>query len=128
MKTGQGFSFSLRGEFDNIERLLLRLCGGIIILILLYSVFSYIIGKQISDKDAEITKANNEMMTQVGLVESDTNKIRTRKTEYTNAINKLKSINEQTTAKYKARNAIPNLLNRIINTKECTTNIYRKYS
>lgn len=107
-------SFDFRGGLDTKEKYLLRLAISILMLIIIYSVFSYIIGNQIKDKIDSANLTIGKMNSEISLVDADINRIRTRKSQYTNSINKLKEINEKNTEKYKARNAIPNLLNRIM--------------
>lgn len=110
------FSLSLDfgGSFDGIERWLLRLAGTLLMVIILYSAFSFIIGKQIANKANETVIALQEIDEQIALADKDINGIKTRTNDYNNLIQNLQAINERTTEKYKTRNAIPNLLNRIM--------------
>lgn len=110
----QSISFDLSGSLDNIERHLLRTAISIFVLIIIYSIFSFIIGNQIQQKIDESSRVVENLNSELSKADNDINKIRTRKSEYTNSINKLKSLNERATEKYKARYAIPNLLNRIM--------------
>lgn len=108
------FSLDLTGGFDKVEKAMLRFGGTIIFVILLYSLFSFIIANQIQAKQNEVSKSKEEINKQIELVDNDINKIRTRISEYSNLTNKLKAVNEKTTEKFRTRNAIPNLLNRIM--------------
>ena len=81
---------------------------------ILYSIFSGVITKQIYDKINQTNDVINSINSQIALADKDINSIRNKKTEYTTAINNLKAINEQATAKYRQRNAIPNLLNNLM--------------
>ena len=107
-------SLDFGGEFDNVERWLLRLAGTVLMVIILYSALSFIIGKQIENKENEVLAAIQQINEQVALVDKDVNSIKTRTNDYNNLIQNLQALNERTTEKYKTRNAIPNLLNRIM--------------
>ena len=108
------FSLDLTGGFDKFEKGMIRFGGTILFVILLYSVFSIVIANQIQEKQNELNNARNEINNQIALIDNDINKIRTRTSEYSNLTNKLKAVNEKTTEKFRTRNAIPNLLNKIM--------------
>lgn len=108
------FSLDLKGSLDRLETTLMHIASSIGILIILYSIFSYIIGQMIVQKEKEVIDVLQENEQQIMLADSDVNKIRTRTNEYSNLINNLQAINQKTTEKYRNRNAIPNLLNRIM--------------
>ena len=108
------FDFNLDGNFDKIEKMLVRLAGTILMLIILYSAFSFIVVGQIQNKENETEAALKKIDEQIALADKDVNNIKTRANDYSNLIQNLQAINERTTEKYKTRNAIPNLLNRIM--------------
>ena len=51
---------------------------------------------------------------QIANVVSDTEKVKTRTSQYNEFINNLDNINEEITEKYKTKNAIPNLLTHVM--------------
>lgn len=106
--------FGLHEQLDSVEKSMLRLSGGILLAIILYSGSSFMLSKQIEQKTAEASNANTVMNTQINLADVDISKIRNRSSEYTTLINNLRNISDQTTEKYKMKNSIPILLNRIM--------------
>lgn len=108
------FSFNLSGGFDVIEKYLLHLAGAILIVIILYSIFSNVAQNQIEQKQAEVEQTISSMNTQIGLVDNDINKIKSRTAEYKTRIDNLNELNRKTSEKYEIKNAVPNLLNRLM--------------
>ena len=106
--------FNLKGPLDRIDKSLLRLAGGILLVIILYSGFSYYVGKQISDKIALADETANQVSNQIKIADKDLNSIRTRTSEYDSRIKKLQETSNKITEKNKTKNSIPNLLNRIM--------------
>ncbi|MBQ9297485.1 MAG: hypothetical protein IJ223_00350 [Clostridia bacterium] len=103
-----------KGPLDRIEKSLLRLAGGILLITILYSGFSYYIGQQIEEKKALADETANYVSAQIKVADSDLNNIRTRTSEYDTRIKKLQETSNKITEKNKTRNSIPNLLNRIM--------------
>ena len=117
-KTKNNFNIpiSLKKEkgFDNIEKIMIHFAILILLLIVIYSISTNIIQKQIKDKNEEVSKINTSINNEVSIVENDISKINTRATEYSNLNKNLDAINEKTIEKYRTKNAIPNFLNRIM--------------
>ena len=101
-------------EFDATDRVLARIAGTILSAIILYSVFSIAVNNQLETKIAESNKTKNEFNKQIALVKTDIDNIKTRTNDYNNLIKQIDEINEKASEKYKSKNAIPNLLNRIM--------------
>ena len=107
-------NFGFDRQLDSLEKSMLRLTGGLLLAIGIYSVTSFMLAEQIKLKSEEATVANAEMTSQISLVNSDISKIRNRTSEYTTLIQNLRDVSDQTTEKYKMKNSIPILLNRIM--------------
>lgn len=101
-------------EFDAADRVLARIAGTILSAIILYSVFSIAVNNQLETKIAESDKTKDEFNKQIALVETDIDNIKTRTSDYNNLIRQIDEINEKASEKYRSKNAIPNLLNRIM--------------
>lgn len=101
-------------QLDYMEKSMLRLAGGILLAIVIYSGTSTVIGQQIEQKLKEAEIANSNMAKQISLAEIDISKIRNRNSEYTTMIQNLRDVSDETTEKYKMKNSIPILLNRIM--------------
>lgn len=106
--------FGLDKQLDSIEKSMLRLTGGILLAVGIYSVTSYMLGEQINKKIDEAIMAKTTMNSQINLIDEDITKIRDRNSEYTTLIQNLRDVSDKTTEKYKMKNSIPILLNRIM--------------
>lgn len=104
----------LHKQLDSIEKSMLRLAGGLLLAVVIYSVTSFMLGKQIEQKMEEASSASAAMNTQINLADTDITKIRNRSSEYTTLIQNLRDVSDKTTEKYKMKNSIPILLNRIM--------------
>ena len=110
----KNISIDLGGSFDRIEMYLLRIVGTLVMLTVLYSIFSVMVSNQIQEKEEQVAQVSNDINRQINAVNKDINDIKVRTSEYVNAVNNLKNLNEHVTEKYRTRNAIPNLLNRLM--------------
>ena len=104
----------LKEKLDKTEFSLIRTAVAIILLFIIYSVFSIMISNQMDKKEeaSEISKQNTK--SQIALVESDNAKIQSKTNDYTKMIENLQNLNDRITDATKTRDAIPNLLNSIM--------------
>lgn len=107
-------NFDLSGELDYIEKSMLRVSGGILLLIIAYSVFSIAINNQIQQKTNEANASIENINSQIALVDKDINNINSRTSYYSGLIEKLQELSNKETERYRTKNAIPNLLNEIM--------------
>lgn len=105
---------SLNKQLDGIEKSLLRIAGGLILLVLVYSGFSYVIGNQIKEKEETAELTIQKIEKQIAYATEDLDKIKTRTSEYKTRIENLQESTDKNTEKMKNKNSIPNLLNRIM--------------
>lgn len=108
------FDLGLNKNLDGMEKGLLRIAGGLLLITIIYSGFSYAIGKEIRTKEEQAVQAETVMIQQISKADADLNKIRTRTSEYKTRIDNLRASSDQLAEKNKNRNSIPNLLNRIM--------------
>lgn len=101
-------------EFDGTDRVLARIAGTILTTVILYSVFSIAVNNQLETKIGESENKKQDFYKQIAAVEKDINSIKTRTNDYNNLIKQIDEINQKASEKYKSKNAIPNLLNRIM--------------
>ena len=104
------FNFSLKVRMDATERWLLRSCLGVIILTILFSVFSVYLEKQINEKIGEAQEVSSYTDLQIQLADSDINRVRQMASRYVEMTQNLQDINEQIQNDLNAKNSIPNLL------------------
>ena len=108
------FTWDFGQQLDKVEIGLIRGAVGVLMLILIYSSFSILLGNQIQKKDEETQNSINNTNTQIQLAKNDSEKIRTKTNEYTTMIKNLQDLNDKIMDRAKTKNAIPNLLNQIM--------------
>ncbi len=107
-------NFNLKGKLDKTESILLRVAIAIVLFIVIFSVFSVSIQRQINLKSQDILSVNNDMQAQINNVKSDISKINSKASQYTSKIQEIEAINEKISENNQLKNAIPNLLNQIM--------------
>ena len=111
---GGMFTWDLGQALDSTETGLMRIAIGLFILVIIYCVFSALLGKQIESKQEEAQNSITSTNTQIALAKADDEKIKSKTNEYTNLIKNLEEANNRITERNRTRNAIPNLLNQIM--------------
>ena len=107
---GNLFTNDLNMPLDNTEKALLRVTSALIILFVVYSCFSVLINKQMSNKEEEANSSIASTKTQISLANSDNESVKTKINEYTEMIENLQEINEKIAENNQVKKAIPNLL------------------
>ena len=108
------FKLDFKEGLDNTERWLLRTAIGILLLIVVYISFEKILMSQINKKDLEVQSFIDDSKIKIGQVEKYTNLLNTRKGEYQSLIEQIDAQNERISEINAKKNAIPNLLNKIM--------------
>lgn len=103
-------NFDLKGKLDYAEKWLLRGATGIVTLIILYSVFSSYLNKEISSKILETQDVVSYTDKQIALVEEDINNVKQKANQYQDMKKNLTDINEKIKDDLSLKNSIPNLL------------------
>lgn len=111
---GGMFTWDLGRPMDKTEVSLVRIIVGLILLVVIYCVFSGLLAKQMKDKTQEADESISQTQGQMDLANNDTEKINSKINEYNNMIKNLEEANNRITDRNKTRNAIPNLLNQIM--------------
>lgn len=109
-KKNYNVDFSLKGKFDNTEKWLLRLSSGVLILSILYSLFSIYINKQISCKMSEADEVAKYTDSQIQLVKNDINATNQKASQYKDLENNLRDINDKVEDNLNMKGSVPNLL------------------
>lgn len=104
----------LKTKMDNTERWLLRVAGGILALILIYSAFSIYLNKQITNKLADVNDVYTDTKNNIDLVEKDTSAVKQKTNKYIELTENLKNINKEIQEANKSKDVIPNLLMQIM--------------
>lgn len=114
---GFNFSFSdLKSKLDATERWMLRTAGGILMLTLIYAVFSIYLNQTISDKIEEAQDVQADTMVQIALAEKDNSAVKQKTNRYIELSDNLKNINNKIEDSVKSKDRIPDLLMAIMST------------
>ena len=114
LATSGWFTNDLGEKLDKTEISLLRIVGGLFILFIVYSCFSMLLNNQMDSKEAQAQESISSTTAQIQRVENDKTKIESRTNDYTEMIQNLQDLNDRITDASKTRDAIPNLLDRIM--------------
>ena len=115
-KIGKGnlLTLDFNVPLDRIEKNLLRTATGLLILFIAFDVFSGLINKQIDEKTSEANDSINNTNTQIASINNDSTQIQQMTNNYQNKINELEALEQKMTDNAKLKNAIPNLLNKLM--------------
>lgn len=106
--------FNLKGMITTTEAWLLRCIFGILLILIIYIVFSKFISTQMLDKEKEIDRLISNENSQIALAGSDENAINAKTEKYKSLTADLKRLNQKISDAAARRNSIPNLLNQIM--------------
>ena len=107
-------NFDFNVPLDTIEINLIRGIIGLLILLIVYCVFSNLIKKQIEDKNLQAEQSIQNTNSQISLIDKDISSVQSKTTEYTNKIQNLQEINKQLEENNRLKKAIPILLNKLM--------------
>ena len=121
-KSGQNFLSKVKDAFtentgdalDRVEMALIRSAVGVLLLLIIYIIFSSTIIKNINKKDEQAKKYIEETNKQIGEITANTKLVTDRTTQYKDLIAKIEEANNKLTESYLRKNALPNLLTRIM--------------
>lgn len=106
--------FDLKEKLDYVETSMIRFAGACLMVVIIYSATATIITNMINDKQKETQDLITDTQTQIAKITEDTQEINNKTNKYDQWIKKLESINEQIAEENSVRNAIPNLMSRIM--------------
>lgn len=107
---------SMTGSLDKTEVMLIRVLVAIILINIIFVVFSKVLYGQMDKKQKEVEGLISSENAQIGKINTDINSLNTKNTKYTSLIEELKAINDKISNIAEMKNSIPNLLNRIMYT------------
>ncbi len=107
-------NFDLRGSLTTGEIWLTRSIVALILILIIFVVFSKLLSNQMLDKEEEIRTITARQNTQISLVQTDEQSINDKTEKYKNLIADLKRTNEKISDAAASRNSIPNFLNQIM--------------
>lgn len=106
----------LNTETDFMDNILLRISTALLLIIILYMGASYSIKNQLNTKIAETNEAIEKTNNELAKIEETSKLINTRTNEYQNLVKKIDDANSKISETYLSKNAIPNLLNKVMQT------------
>lgn len=113
-KTKQTFDFGFKQSLDSIEKGMIRFSAGILILLIVYVVFSNLITKQINKKEKEVEEFILDSKEQISFVTNNTILVQERTGQYNAMIQKINEANDKLTESYAKKNVLPNFLTEIM--------------
>ena len=106
--------FSFKGVLDKTELLLIRVLVAILLVNIIFIVFSKMLYKQMDNKQQEVEALISQEETEIGKIDSDITQLNSKNTSYMALIEKLNAIDKKINRIDRRKNAIPNLLNQIM--------------
>ena len=107
-------NFSLSGSLDKTEIMLIRAAVAIILINIIFIVFSKVLVGQIDKKNSEVESLISAENAQVSKMNSNITSLNSKNTKYTALTEELKAINNKISNIAEMKNSIPNLLNQIM--------------
>lgn len=104
------FSFDLKGEFDNIEKWLMRSLTAILAFVIIYSGFALFLKGQTDKKLKEVADVTGHTIEQIKLVEKDIETVNNKTTKYEEVLRNLEEYKNESTENRKIKDSIPNFL------------------
>lgn len=113
-KPKKQIDFSLKGALDKTEVMLLRVVIAIILINIIFVVFSKILYGQMDKKQEEIEGLIVAEKSEISKINANTNSLNAKNTKYVALTQELKAINDKISNIAEMKNSIPNLLNHIM--------------
>lgn len=102
------------GELDFTDKILLRAVAALLLIIILYIASTEVLSDQINEKIAEAEETVNASKQEIAKITNNTTLINSRTSEYQKMVDAIDEANSKVTENYSSKNAIPNLLNKIM--------------
>ena len=114
LKSSFKLNLNLKGSLDRIETGMIRFSVGILMLLIVYVIFSNIIINQINKKDTEVQSFIEDSKEQIATVTNNTMLVQGRTEQYNKMIQKIEEANNKLTESYAKKNVLPNFLTEIM--------------
>ena len=108
------FKEIVHSELDFADKMLFRVLTALLLIIILYVATSEILAGKINEKITEAETVVNESRKEIAKITNMDTLIKARTNEYQNMIDTIDESNSQISENYSSKNAIPNLLNKIM--------------
>lgn len=111
---GDLFTFDFNIPLDFIEKSLIRASSGFLIMLVVFCLFSSMIGKQIEKKNLEANQSMENTNKQIQSIKTDITKADSIKKKYEDEIAKINEQSEKSSDILATKKQIPNLLNNLM--------------
>lgn len=101
-------------ELDGVEKMLMRASTSLILIIMLFIATTEVLSGRINNKIEEATKTIENSKAKIAKVTEYNSMVTARTTEYENIVSRIDEANNKLSSDYLSKNAIPNLLNKIM--------------
>ena len=108
------FKETINAELDFVDKFLLRLVTMLLLIMIIYIAISETLSGQINDKIVQAEKTIEESRKEIGKITEYNTLITTRTAEYQKMVDAIDEANSKLSENYSSKNAIPNLLNKIM--------------
>lgn len=108
------FKLDFKERLTALEQALLRIAVGLLMLIVVYGGISAYLNNAINKKEEEITKATNDVTSEIQKISADDESIKAKTSKYVSMKERLENLNAKAEDRNKRKNAIPTLLNQIM--------------
>ena len=113
-KSKKEIKIDLKGAFDKTEVVLIRTIVAILLICIIFTVFSKLLSKQMNNKQQEIEGLISAEKAEISKINKDTASLNSKNSRYKALTEELKTINEKISIIAEMKNSIPNLLNQIM--------------
>ncbi len=107
-------NFDLKGALDTTEMWLIRGISSVLLILIIFTVFSKVLSHQMLAKEREIQDTTSAENAQIESVNTDNTTINSKTQKYSNLLADIKRVNERMNDIAANRNLIPNLLSQIM--------------
>lgn len=107
-------NLNLSGTLDKTEVMLARVALAIILINIIFIVFSKTLYKQMNNKQEDVAKQIQAENAQISNINMDIGRLNQKNTTYISLTEELKAINDKISNIAEMKNSIPNLLNQIM--------------
>lgn len=108
------FKESINMDLDTIEQTLFRIATGLMLIVILYIGTTHVLTNSINGKIVETNYIIEENRAEISKITRNTSLINARTAEYQKFVDTIEQANSQISENYSSKNAIPNLLNKIM--------------
>ena len=113
-KLNMNIDFSMKGKLSKYEILLLRACVAIVIIDIIFAIFTSVLFSQMDKKQKDVEKQIASENAEISKINSNINSLNAKNTKYNALTAELKVINDKISNIAEMKNTIPNLLNQIM--------------